>query len=205
VEASHLPGEGKLGPRACTEPPSRSELVSFYSGLRDNQAAYHNHKELLGWLGVAAYLVGTVQVALSDLRGPGPAIAVTVATVVLVAYVRRQFNLRLYAGQVVWASARLAALSLAGVEPGDLLAPEDIPEAGQGSKGGKPWSVVRMIFPDQHSIVQTNVDVHPRTIIAEIARRQKGKYERRAEELELGTYILVLVVGIATVLVLMLR
>jgi hypothetical protein len=205
MEAPHRPGEGKLGPRACIESPSRSELVSFYSGLRDNQAAYHNHKELLGWLGVAAYLVGTVQVALSSLRGLGPAAAVAVATIVLVAYVRRQFNLRLYAAQVVWASARLAVLALAGVESGDPLAPGDIPEAGEGLKGGKLWSLVRLVLPGQHSVAQTNVEVHPQTIIAEMKRRQRGRYESRAEELEFGSYILVLVVGVATVLVLVLR
>jgi len=179
--------------------------VSFYSGLRDYQAAYHNHKEMLGWLGVAAYLVGTVQVALSSLRGLGPAVAVAVATVVLVAYVRRQFNLRLYAAQVVWASARLAALSLAGVESGDLLAPKEMPEAGEGLKGGRPWNVARVVRPDRHSVAQTNVEVHPQTVIAEMKRRQRGKYESRAEELELGSYLLVLVVGFATVLVLVLR
>jgi hypothetical protein len=179
--------------------------VSFYSGLRDYQAAYHNHKEMLGWLGVAAYLVGTVQVALSSLSGVGPAVTVAVATLVVLAYVRRQFNLRLYAGEVVWASARLAALTLAGVESGDSLAPRDIQEADERSKGGKLRGVVRMVFPDRHNVAETNLDLHPQTIVMEIKRKQNRKYASRAEDLELGTYILLFVVSIATMLVLVLR
>jgi hypothetical protein len=191
-----------------TEPPLPSELVSFYSSLRDYQAAYHNHKEMLGWLGIAAYLVGTVQVALSSLRGIGPTVAVVVTTVVVLAYVRRQFNLRLYSAEVVRASARLAALALAGVDCDDQLAPKDIEEVDERSQRGKLAGMVRIVFPGRHNVAEINLDVLPHTVVAEmteIKKKRDRKYERRAESLETGTYILVSVVGIATVLVLMLR
>jgi hypothetical protein len=89
--------------------------------------------------------------------------------------VRRQFNLRLYAGEVVWASARLAALTLAGVESGDSLAPRDIQEADERPKRGKLRGVVRMVFPDRHGVAETNLDLHPGTVVTEMKRKQNRK------------------------------
>jgi hypothetical protein len=201
-----LEGDEPKRSSVIAEPPARAELVSFYSGLRDFEAAYHNHKELLGWLGVAAYLVGAIQVALSSLRGPAPAVAVAVATIVVLAYVRRQFNLRFYAAEVVRASSRLAALALAGEGCSAELNPQGIARSHQSGDNGGSWQVFRMVFPQRHNVAQTNLDVLPRAVVTEMTLLSPDRRpSSRAESLEVGTYMLVLVVGLATVLELALR
>jgi hypothetical protein len=193
--------------------PTRSELAAFLSGVRDFEAAYHNHKEMLGWLSIAVYLAGAVQVALSTLRGIPAAAAIVAATVAVVTYARRQFNLRLYASQVVWATTRLSALALAGkIEVGDNVAPEE-PTPPDPPHRSAIERLGRAVFPERHSVDTTNRDVLPKLVVDEMRKRaslireQKTgrESEARAESLERGTYFLVFVVGIATVLVVLLR
>jgi hypothetical protein len=189
--------------------------VQFFTGLRDYNGTYHNHKETLAWASIAVYLAVAVQVGLSKTRGPEAAIAIFLLTLVLLAYARRQFNLRLYAADVDWAVQRLCARALAGeldhVDPGDLAPGPPIPHApdsGPDSSHTPIGAVLRRVFPPRYQPDEINTDVAPRVLIRELAlltEMEQRSARARAAQLENAAYLLVGCVGLAMVLMVLTR
>ena len=207
--------------------PSRAEVSSFYASIRDYHSEYHNHKEMLAWLGIAAYVLATASVATSTLDGAVPAGVVALATVPVLGYTRRQFNLRLYASQVIWASSRLAALALAGEDVGSQLRPllvehvdgDDTTRGNTGTRKASPAPAtsegigitrqifvrgLRVVFP-QRCPLDMNELVLPESVTQMMASRPQQKTAVSAESLELSAYILLFSAGFITVLVLLFR
>jgi hypothetical protein len=186
-------------PRHSDRTPSRAEVSAFLAGIRDYQSAYHGHKETLGWLGVAAYIVAVVAVATSSLHGWAVALAIVAGTVAAIGYVRRQFNLRMAAVQVVRATSVLAARAMTEDLQGLAPAPEEFAEQAAAAHARKAGPVRRFVYPDRHDIY-INRDMLPAVVVDELARDRDPRNRGRAQALERFAYALLCVVGISAII-----
>src|SRR5689334_15106778 len=90
----------------------KDELLRFLYDSRSFMSSYHNQKENLGWAGVATYLAAMGAIGLtrsghhSILENVGVTIAVIGSFILVLAYVRRQFNLREWAARLNFAHNR---------------------------------------------------------------------------------------------------
>src|SRR2546430_575158 len=90
----------------------RDELLRFLYDSRSFISSYHNQKENLGWAGVAAYIAAMGAIGLtrsghhSILGNVGVTIVVVGSFILVLAYVRRQFNLREWAARLNFAHNR---------------------------------------------------------------------------------------------------
>ena len=126
------------------EPRNLDDILSYLHRTRDHMDRYHHHKETLGWAGVVFYVgVSSLLLGLAPQRQQTPELllagVVMVAFVLNLSYVRRQFNLREYAGRVVRATERLI-LQIVSRDPMVLarldvdFQPPDQPRASQGDR-----------------------------------------------------------------------
>src|ERR1700694_1317836 len=87
---------------------SRSDpLLEYLYKERDGFDAYHNQKETMAWAGVAVFLAATVAVATSVKKPEHwwethalQQLVLTVTFFAVLAYTRRQFNLREWAARI---------------------------------------------------------------------------------------------------------
>ena len=93
---------------------SRKEVIDLLKDLQSHYGTYHNHKENVGWAGVALYAVLIVGIAnvlrqldLSCLARVGASLLVIGVSVVCGLYMAKQFQLRTRAADLVAACIQL--------------------------------------------------------------------------------------------------
>lgn len=96
------------------EVSTRKEVLDLLKDLQSHYGTYHNHKENVGWAGVALYAVLIVGIAnalrqleLSCLVRAGASLIVIGVCVVCWLYVQKQFALRTRAADLVAACIQL--------------------------------------------------------------------------------------------------
>ena len=94
----------------------KSDVLKYLSDTRAHYAAYHNHKEVSAWAGVALYVLLIVQILFAKdefLKSSGiiagTSILIVILLVVMLLYLKTQFSLRREAANYVAALLYLSA------------------------------------------------------------------------------------------------
>ncbi len=122
---------------------SRKEILDFLKDLQNHYGTYHNHKENVGWAGVALFtgLMAAIPTTLRQqpleanlfFTRAGLSIVVIGTFLVFWFYVNKQFALRSRAADLVAACIRLRS-QIVG-EPSRLLVPDDWAPPTKSSDG----------------------------------------------------------------------
>jgi hypothetical protein len=189
----------------------RVEIADYLTKFRDSTRGYHNHKETLGWAGVAVYLAGILQLnadiktSIDPKTKPLIMAGVVAITVVFFAYSRRQFNFRYFAARIYWATERLLAEALTGKWDNPTAKDLWLAEVIQPSKRGlvewiliiNPWNVLNVpgaVFP-RRLASEMNATICPAFVVEMI---QQAPKDRGAAQLEYATYALMALACAAT-------
>lgn len=209
----------------------RTAVFGYLSDLNKSMVDAHRHKETLCWGIAAFYALGTVQV-LTELSGKGASLASRIAlatiyvlvSLILLTYIRRQFNLRDYYVRMSATTSLLVLECLAGdlddLTPHDLVPTRAASRDSDGDQGlrqaplmgiakrmGQPLSQAwRFVFPSRMPIDHFK-DHYPPFVI-DRARRQDSQQTARKYGLRRIydlPYDLMVVVGCACVVSIFLR
>lgn len=174
-----------FSPSGTGDRATREELLKYLADLQKFTGDYHNHKELLGWAAALLYLIislgfGFGGQAPTDLNRIVFSVLLPLVLLSVIAYARRQWNLREYAARIVWTCYRLTLNILAGDLQPSLLAPEALrpgpPELHGSSSRDDCWLQRwwHVIYPPRFND-ERNADVLPPAFIDEMKTQKKDE------------------------------